>query len=277
MSWRAAALVLACAAVAACAREPLPAPDVAARVDDRQIPYAEFEGYLKRNSVELESALGSDVLSRLFDQFLQEELFRKMAVDRGLVPADAGGRQAAAALMASAEAEALDEERIAEYYRTHQDEFELPERVRLRQILVEDREKAEGARAQIAAGAPFAEVARRLSEEPSAARGGDQGVLSREDLPPAFADGIFALAPGESSDIIRADYGYHIFQVTERRPAELVSLAAAAPEIRERLARERSQSTVAQLAAEARERYDVEVYRRNLPFNYQGSYESPSA
>ncbi len=102
-------------------------------------------------------------------------------------------------------------------------------------------------------------------------------VLSRDDLPPAFADRIFALAPGESSEIIRADYGFHIFQVTERRPAELVPLAEAEPEIRERLARERSQGAVEKLAAEALERYDVEVYRRNLPFNYQGSYESPSA
>ncbi len=274
---RAAAGALLVALAAACARDTLPPPDVAARIADRQIPYAEFEGYLRRNSVELESALGSDVLSRLFDQFLQEELFRRLAVDRGLVPAEAGGRRAAAALLASAEMEAVDDERVADYYRRHREEFELPERVRLRQILVEDREKAEGALAQLAAGAAFADVARRFSEEPGAARGGDQGVLSREDLPPAFAERIFALAPGESSDIIAADYGYHIFQVTDRRPAELVTLAEAAPEIRERLARERSQSAVEELAAEAIERYDVEVYRRNLPFNYQGSYESPSA
>ncbi len=274
---RAGAALLLVAAAAGCARAPLPPPDVAARIDDRQIPYAEFEGYLRRNSVELESALGSDVLSRLFDQFLQEELFRRMAVDRGLVPPEAGGRRAAAALVASAETEAVDDARIAEYYRAHREDFELPERVRLRQILVEDREKAEGAKAQLAAGAPFADVARRFSEEPGAARGGDQGVLSRDDLPPAFADRIFALAPGESSEIIRADYGFHIFQVTERRPAELVPLAEAEPEIRERLARERSQGAVEKLAAEALERYDVEVYRRNLPFNYQGRYESPSA
>ncbi len=274
---RGAGAALLLVAAAACGRDPLPAPDVAARIDDRQIPYAEFEGYLKRNSVELESALGSDVLSRLFDQFLQEELFRMMAVDRGLVPPEAGGRRAAAALVASAGEEAVDDERVALYYRAHREEFELPERVRLRQILVEDRDKAESARARLAAGEPFAEVARRLSEEPGAARGGDQGVLSRDDLPPAFADRIFALAPGESSEIIRADYGYHIFQVSERRPAELVPLAEAEPEIRERLARERSQSAVEELAAQALERYDVEVYRRNLPFNYQGRYESPSA
>jgi peptidyl-prolyl cis-trans isomerase C len=146
--------------------------------------------------------------------------------------------------------------------------------VRLRQILVEDRAAAERAWREIAAGADFAQVARRDSKEPRAAFGGDQGELSRADLPPAFAETIFALAPGEVSEIVAADYGFHLFQVVRRLPAQELTLAEAEPEIRSLLARSNAEGRLSELVGEARDRYNPAVYVRNLPFNYVGRYSS---
>ena len=112
--------------------------------------------------------------------------------------------------------------------------------MRLRQILTEDRATAERALKEIAGGADFEEVARRLSRDPSAASGGYQGELSREDLPPSFAEIIFGLKPGEVSRLVPAEYGFHIFQVTGREPAQVVPLAAARPEILGKLRQERA-------------------------------------
>ena len=75
------------------------------------------------------------------------------------------------------------------------------------------------------------EVARRLSRGPRADGGGVQGELARSDLPPSYADLIFALKPGEVSPVVPAEYGFHLFQVIEREPAEVVPLAAARGEI----------------------------------------------
>ncbi|HEX5760311.1 MAG TPA: hypothetical protein VF121_14075, partial [Thermoanaerobaculia bacterium] len=70
-------------------------------------------------------------------------------------------------------------------------------------------------------------------------------------------------------------YGFHLFQVVERLPAAVVPLAAARPEIVRRLRRERADRRLRALVEEARGRYTVAVYERNLPFHYQGNYSAP--
>ncbi|MFL6232850.1 MAG: peptidylprolyl isomerase [Thermoanaerobaculia bacterium] len=260
---------------AACQRAAPPPPDAAARVGDSEARYAEFERYVARNVGEAGGVLGSDVLSELFDQFLDERLLVRLATDRGLVhptgdPGDA--RQAIDALLERGLKQEPGEAEIARYYQEHRQDFARPERVRLRQILTGDRKAAEEARREIAAGTPFEEVARRLSRGPQADGGGYQGELARGDLPPSFADLIFALKPGEVSPVVPAEYGFHLFQVTAREPAEVVPLGAARGEILGRLRQQRADRLLRSLVQEARSHYDVKVYERNLPFAYQGSY-----
>jgi len=272
---------------ASCGRPRPPGPDVVARIGDGEVRYAQFEAYLRHavgtmdsagdgGEAEGEGVLASDALSGLFDQFLDEELLARLAAERGLMAgaeADAAGRRRAVdRLLESLAAGEPSEEEIAAYYREHRGEFARPERVRLRQILTDERAAAEGALRELAAGADFAELARRVSRDPSAASGGEQGELARADLPPAFAEVIFALSPGEVSRLVPADYGFHVFQVTERLPAEVVPFPQVRGEIAERLRRERADRRLRELVEEARSAHDVTVYERNLPFNYKGFY-----
>jgi parvulin-like peptidyl-prolyl isomerase len=120
-------------------------------------------------------------------------------------------------------------------------------------------------------------VARRLSRDPSARRGGFQGELGREDLPPAFAEALFALAPGELSGVLEAAYGFHVFQVTARLPLHQLTLAEAEPEIRATLERESADRALEALVAEARRRYTLDVYVRNLPFRYRAAPPLPAS
>jgi hypothetical protein len=262
--------------LAACRQEQPPAPDVVARIGESEVRYSQFEGYLERTAGESESALASDVLSQIFDQFLDEELLVRLAGDRGLVAGSgataAARRQAIDALLRAELREEPSEAEIARYYEAHRADFTRPERVRLRQILTEDRATAERALRELAGGAGFAELAARLSRDPSASSGGYQGELAREDLPPAFAEVIFSLQPGEVSPIVPADYGFHIFQVVSRSPAEVVPLDRARGEVRERLRERRADRLLARWVEEARRRYNVRIYERNLPFEYRGSY-----
>jgi len=257
--------------------EPPPSDQVAA-VGGEAVTFSQFEAYLERQLGEPGRGLASDVLSRLFDQFVEERLLARLAVDRGVAAAGGGRRAAIDRLLADAAAAAGDDEptpaEIEVYYREHLAELERPERVRLRQILVDDRATAERALRELRAGADFAAVAARVSNNSGETFGGPGGELSRDELPPAFADTIFQLAPGAVSEIVEADYGFHLFQVVERLPAEVLPLAAARGEIRDHLRQERADRRLAALAEEARNRYDVEVYERNLPFNYQGIYSA---
>ncbi|HEV7507252.1 MAG TPA: peptidylprolyl isomerase [Thermoanaerobaculia bacterium] len=260
---------------------PPPAPDAAARIGGEDVRYGDFEAYLKRTVNDTDGVLGSDVLSQLFDQFLEERLLVRLAIDRKVAREArnaAGQRAAIEALLASRQPrEPASGEDVARYYAAHRQDFARPERVRLRQILTQDRATAERALKEIGGGTEFAEVARRLSHDPGAAAGGYQGELSREDLPPSFAEVIFGLKTGEVSRLVPADYGFHIFQVTEREPAQVISLEAARPEILSKLRQERADRLLQSLVQEARARYNVSVNGRNLPFDYEGYYSDSHA
>jgi len=261
----------------ACQRTPAPPPDAVARIGETEVRYAEFERYVRRDVGDTGGVLGSDVLSELFDQFMDERLLTRLAVDRHLVPAagaEASPRRAIDALLAAGLRREPAEDEVARYYQAHRQELARPERVRLRQILTQDRQAAEEARREVAAGAPFEAVARRLSRGPNAAAGGDQGELARGDLPPSFADLIFSLKPGEVSPVVPAEYGFHVFQVVGHQPAEVVPLEAARPEIAAKLRQQGADRLLRSLVQDARSHYNVKVYERNLPFGYEGSYHA---
>ena len=82
------------------------------------------------------------------------------------------------------------------------------------------RQKIDALRARIVGGEDFAEVAKAESEDPSAALGGDLGFLRPQDLrEPAFANAAGTLEVGQLSEPVLTVYGYHLIQVTEKRPA----------------------------------------------------------
>jgi peptidyl-prolyl cis-trans isomerase SurA len=82
------------------------------------------------------------------------------------------------------------------------------------------RTKIEALRARIIAGEDFGEVAKKESEDPSAALGGDLGFLRPQDLrEPAFANAVASLKVGEVSQPVLTVYGYHLIQITEERPS----------------------------------------------------------
>lgn len=260
---------LAAALVALSCSSPEPAADIAAQMAGEQIPYAEFESYLAANAIVEAPSLDSKVLSSLFDQFLEERLLNRLAVDEGVQ--EGNPRLAVSRLVAASTAEVTRAD-VEAYYRANLDRFHQAERVRLSQILVEERADAEQAARELASGAPFEDVARRISSGPRADAGGDQGLLMRDDLPPKIADQVFALEPGEVSEIVPAAYGFHIFQISERYSEDIRSIDSAYPEIVEQLEEVRRAQTATDLLTRAVKRYNVRVFARNLPFQYLGKY-----
>jgi peptidyl-prolyl cis-trans isomerase D len=126
-----------------------------------------------------------------------------------------------------------DEDRLRGFYEEKAERYRLPERVRARHILLrveadaspeqvdEQRGRAQGILARLLAGEDFAELAGEVSEDPGTkASGGDLGFFTRGQMTRPFEEAAFALPPGELSDAIRSDFGFHIVRVEERRPAE---------------------------------------------------------
>lgn len=95
------------------------------------------------------------------------------------------------------------------------------------------RAKLEGLREEIVAGADFAEMARRYSQDPGTApAGGDLGYFGRGDMVAPFEEAVLRLEPGEMSDVVQTPMGLHLIRLDERR---IQSFEAAAPAFRDRV------------------------------------------
>ena len=265
------ASLLATLLLAACeGRQEVPA-DVALRIQKEDVHYGAFEAYLRANVDVKVVELSGKTLSSLLDQYLDEQLLLRLAVEKGLVPPGSDQRLAAERLLEQA-IQPFEKAELEQYYFAHLDEFRRPDRVRLRQILVYDRPTAEKALKAVKQGESFAEVAARFSQDPKAQAGGDQGVLSRDDLPPSFAEAIFRLGPGETSAIVEAEYGFQIFKVDEVLPATVLPFESARPAVEDELHRQRVDQELTKLLEEARLKFKVEIFTQNVPFVYQGVY-----
>lgn len=67
---------------------------------------------------------------------------------------------------------------------------------------------------QLDGGADFADLARQHSDCPSGQKGGDLGEFGKGQMVKAFEDTTYALQPGQTSDVIETDFGYHIIHRT---------------------------------------------------------------
>ena len=249
---------------------------VVARIGNQDFRYEDFRGYVEESTDGEAARFGSAALSRLFERFVDDQLLLRLARDRGLVDGESTVHEAAMRLLeASPAAVSLPE--IERYYADHRSDFARPTRVRLRQILVQDRATAELALAELEAGVDFGEVARLRSNGPSASSGGLQGELAREDLPPALAEVVFGLDEGEWSELLEADYGFRLFEVERFLPEGNLTLAEAAPRIRGLLEEARGEELVRAAAAEARQEYNLRVAVERLPFEYDGALAEPAA
>lgn len=125
--------------------------------------------------------------------------------------------------------------------------------------LLAARERARDALAQLEAGADFAALAVVLSDCPSATRGGDLGFLRLGAVERTWGAAAAALTPGEISDVVRTNTGFHIIKLIERGEGEVVTLEDAAAWIKAQLTQMRIESTLAALAARLRREQSIVV------------------
>ncbi|HEY7099115.1 MAG TPA: peptidylprolyl isomerase [Terriglobales bacterium] len=136
----------------------------------------------------------------------------------------------------------ISKEEEQAFYDAHKSELEQPEQIRLGEILVstdkkgdsdtssdEDRVAAAQAKAnellaEIRKGASFDDVAKKSSDGPSAAQGGDLGYFKRGTLAKELEDKTFAMKEGDVTDVIRTKQGFVLLKVAEHQSAGVPDL-----------------------------------------------------
>lgn len=153
----------------------------------------------------------------------------------------------------------VDEKAQRAWYAEHKEEFTQPEQVHVRHIIVkpegrtdaEAQKVLEGVRARLAKGEDFGALAREISEEPAAKEtGGDLGFFGRGRMAPEFEQAAFGAQAGALVGPIKTQFGWHLIEVLEKRPAGTQPFEQAKPLIAQRLAAER---TAEMAEAKARE------------------------
>jgi peptidyl-prolyl cis-trans isomerase D len=123
---------------------------------------------------------------------------------------------------------------VQQYYNEHHQQFQVPEEVQVRHILIKvpananaqvvaaAKAKADDVLKQLKAGGNFTELAKKYSDDPgSKAQGGELGLIQHGATVPAFDQAAFSLQPGQTSPVIRTQFGFHILQVESKQPAHL--------------------------------------------------------
>lgn len=153
----------------------------------------------------------------------------------------------------------VSEMEVAAYYEANRDQFDRPAQVRARQILVATEAEGQKALAQLRQGQPFAEVAREYSLSPDAEQGGDLGFFSRGEMPPEFDAVVFDLPVNRLSELVKSEYGYHIFLVEEKRQAAQLKQKEVIEEIRTLLEGQKKEEVYLEWLQELRSKAAISV------------------
>jgi peptidyl-prolyl cis-trans isomerase D len=159
----------------------------------------------------------------------------------------------------------IDTKEIEEYYQANREtKFHKAKEVKARYILIRSagdakqksdaQTRANRIVTEARAGKDFAQLAKQESADSTAAKGGDLGWLTQEQLPPPLDKAVFNLRKGEISDAIETPAGFHIVKVDDIKEAKTQSLQDATAEITRILKSEKGKREAAKVADRDREK-----------------------
>jgi peptidyl-prolyl cis-trans isomerase C len=112
---------------------------------------------------------------------------------------------------------AVTEEAMRKTYDEAIKQIKTETEVRARHILVETEDEAKAILAELKKGGDFAELAKSKSKDPGSADGGDLGYFTKDQMVPEFAEVAFKTAPGQLSDPVKSQFGWHVIKVEDKR------------------------------------------------------------
>ncbi len=190
----------------------------------------------QKKGIEIDDAAVSERLASMKKQFPNEDDFKnmleKMKLDETILRSKLREGMTIQALIDREVVSGLtiSDKEAKDYYDENTDLFKQGEKIEARHILVKIEEGAdESAKAEalekirkiqneLKSGEDFGELAKKYSDCPSGAKEGDLGSFGRGQMVGPFENAVFAMKPGEISDIVETQFGYHLIKAGQRTP-----------------------------------------------------------
>jgi peptidyl-prolyl cis-trans isomerase C len=163
-------------------------------------------------------------------------------------------------------------EAISDFYKNNQDKFQQGPRVRASHILIQvapnadaptkqqAKVKAEGILKDLKGGKDFATAAKENSQDPgSAPTGGDLGFFEQGQMVPQFEQAAFALKPGQMSELVETQFGYHIIKVAEKQDARVIPLDEAKGQIEQYLTQQNRHAQTEMFVAALKAKAQIDI------------------
>jgi peptidyl-prolyl cis-trans isomerase D len=145
-------------------------------------------------------------------------------------------------LIAPAKEVRIDQKEIEKYYQENKESYRVPEKTRVRHILIKvrgARERIKEVKKRLKEGEDFEKLAKEFSQCPSKEKGGDLGFFKKGDMVPEFEKVAFRLKEGEISRPVRSRFGYHLIKLEEREESYIPPLDEVKEKIKRTLKEEK--------------------------------------
>lgn len=223
-------------------RVPFLTPDGRKKILDEVVSFTLFAEGAKAQGIDKEPSVAAK-LSYVQTEYLAREYFRRHLEKNPVV----------------------SEDELIAFYKEHLSEFKPPEEIQARHILVKSEAQATKILEQIKNGTDFAELARKYSIDPAAAKGGKLELLDGRDWLPrgsfekSFEHAIFKISKGEVGGPIKTQFGWHIVKVDDRRQPETPGFVQVRGAIKNRLQEQKNAQVHKQLTEELKKTIPVVI------------------
>jgi peptidyl-prolyl cis-trans isomerase SurA len=175
----------------------------------------------------------------------------------------------------------VSKEELQQFYDEHKSQMERPEQIRLSELLISTEKKddkkdknapvdeaqqlaaaqakTDDLLAQIRKGGAFDEIAKKNSDGPTAAQGGDLGYFKRGTLAKELEDKTFAMKTGEVSDVIRTKQGFVVLKVTQHQQAGIPPLGEIEPKVQDAIYMQKLQPALRAYLLKLREEAYIDI------------------
>jgi peptidyl-prolyl cis-trans isomerase C len=253
--------------------------DVLESLIDQELLYQEC----KKNKIEVAEPAVNEQLDMFKKQFSNEDEFKKW-LSLNKLSEDSFKSQFKEEMTIQqlvdkkfADKITVSDEETKTFYNSNPEYFKKPEQVKASHILIkadpkadeaqraQARKKIEEVQQRLKKGEDFAALAKEFSQCPSSAQGGDLGYFGRGQMTKPFEDAAFAMAPGEVSNIVETDFGFHIIKTVDKKPASVMAYEDVKERLGQYLKQNKLKDQVKVYVGQLKEKAKVERFLKEKP------------